>query len=243
MRLLLTRPQIDDDPLERMLRAVGHEVVREPLLTIEHVSPGEIEPAGLQAVVATSANSLRGWLPAPDLTAIPLFAVGNATARAAREIGFAAVTAGETGAQDLAATLLARLDPAKGRVIYLRGEDVAYDLEAPLWAAGYDVDSRRVYRAVPVAKFSSRTLAALSTGQIGGVVLLSPRTTQSYLRLIAQHGLGEVARGLVHFCLSERVAAQLTGTSNARIRIPARPNLQELVALIGAEATQSGPTV
>jgi len=243
MRLLLTRPFIDDDPLVAMLWAAGHEVLREPLLTLEHFPPGEIEAAGLQAVVATSANALRGWAPAPALTAIPFFAVGSATARAARQTGFSNVTAGETGAQDLVAMLMARLDPAKGRVIYLRGEDVAYDLEAPLRAAGYDVDSRTVYRAVPVAELRPETLTALNVGGIGGVVLLSPRTTQAYLRIINQYGLRDVASRLTHFCLSERVAAQLTADGIARIRVPARPNLQELVALIGAEATQSGPTV
>lgn len=243
MRLLLTRPLTDDDPLEAMLRAAGHDLLREPLLTLEHFPPGEIGAAGLQAVVATSANALRGWVPAASIAGKPFFAVGGATARSARQAGFGNVTAGEVGAQDLAAMLLAHLDPAKGRIVYLRGEDVAYDLEGPLRAAGFFVDSRRVYQAAPVAQFSPGTLAALNRGQIGGVVLLSPRTTQSYLRLINQHGLHGAADRLTHFCLSERVAAQLTAESNAKISIPARPNLQELVALVSAQATQSGPTV
>ena len=239
MRLLLTRPITGDDRLEALLRSGGHNVVVEPLLTIEQLPCGPIEAAGLQAVVATSSNALRALGQNMQLNGLPLFAVGAATARLAREHGFNTVVEGQAGAGELAELLIASLKPGRGAVLYLRGEDVAFDLDAALQTAGLTVDSRRIYRAVPAKGLSASTTASLTAGGFEGIVLMSPRTAEIYLRLADHAGVLVRLQGLVHFCISNRVAAPLIAKGLGRVCVPARPSLQELVALIELEATHS----
>ena len=239
MRLLLTRPRTDDDQLAAMLLAAGHQLISDPLLSIEALPLAPIALAGLQAIAVTSSNAVRALAPSPAMTRLPLYAVGAATARLARARGFQTIVESDTDARALAGTLASQLDPGLGAVLYLRGEDIAFDLAAALRAANFPVEHRITYRANPADRFSSETGAALAANALDGVVLLSPRTTGVYLRLVKQAGFLDRLARLQHYCLSDRVAEPLLASGLTNASAPARPNLQELVALIGLNATQS----
>ena len=242
MRLLLTRPKSDDDPLPGLLEAAGHSIIVEPLLSVESLQPAPLIEGVMQAVVATSANAIRaakgGALLGPVL-ALPLFAVGTATATAARDAGFKHIVEGPGTARDLVPFMLARLKPQDGGILYLRGELVAFELAPELGQAGLDVQERIVYRAVPASAFSPLALKGLRQGKIDGVVLLSPRTATIYAGLVSAAGLSPEIHKPAHYCLSDRVAAPLAALPAVTTRIATRPSLQELVALIGLDATQS----
>ena len=242
MLLLLTRPKSGDDPLPGLLLAANHSVIIEPLLTVEALSAGTLDVSGLQAVAATSANAIRAAKAQSVLGPVlhlPLFAVGTATAAAARDAGFQHVVEGPGTARDLAAFMLARLQPKDGGVAYLRGESVAFELAPALTEAGFPVRERIVYRALPAQNLAAATLKALKRGEVGGVVLLSPRTASIYAGLIADAGLSTGLQGTLHYCLSDRVASALASLPGVSTRTAIRPNLQELVALIGLDAKQS----
>ena len=242
MRLLLTRPKSDDDPLPGLLETAGHSIIIEPLLSVESLQPAAFIEVLLQAVVATSANAIRAAkssaLLAPVLE-LPLFAVGTATATAARDAGFKHIVEGPGTARDLVAFMLARLQPQEGGILYFRGEHVAFELAPELTQAGLIVQECIVYRAVPAVSFTVPTLKALRQGKIDGVVLLSPRTAAIYAGLVSAAGLSPEIRKPAHYCLSDRVAAPLAALPGVTARISTRPALQELVALIGLDATQS----
>jgi hypothetical protein len=56
---------------------------------------------------------------------------------------------------------------------------------------------------------------------------------------VAQAGVGEAARGIVHFCLSEAVGLELETLGTVPIAVARRPNSQEMLALIAREAPDS----
>ena len=92
MRLLVTRPEPDANRQAEALAKRGHDPVLAPLLTIEFLNGVPLELAGAQALIVTSRNALRPLALHPDLDValqLPLFAVGEATARAAAQLGFA----------------------------------------------------------------------------------------------------------------------------------------------------------
>ncbi len=71
--------------------------VLSPLLVIEQAKDVALDLDGAQALIVTSRNALRALSQHPALDAarrLPLFTVGGATAKAARELGFAKVTKG-----------------------------------------------------------------------------------------------------------------------------------------------------
>ena len=242
MHLLLTRPTSDDDPLPDLLRARGHSVTHDPLLRIDVLAAPKIDVSGLQVIAVTSSNALRALSLSPllpRLRSVPVFAVGDATAAAATALGFSDVRRGEGTAKDLLPAIVADLKPAAGAVLYLRGEEIAFDLSAPLTASGFAVQNAVVYRAVAAKAFASETIAGFARGAITGVVLMSPRTAETYVHLAETAGLASELSFLKHYCLSQRVAEPLGDLPDVSVRIARRPNLQELVALIDLDATQS----
>ncbi len=242
MHLLLTRPKSDDDPLPELLRARGHTSVHDPLLRIDFLPLPIIDAANLQAIVVTSSNALRaiaGTKALTDLLHIPLYTVGIATANYSKTLGFSRIFPGNSSVSPMILPLLSRIETGWGPVLYLRGEDVAFDLGKPLRDAGHEVQEAVVYRAVAAKAFAAETIAGLARGAITGVVLMSPRTAETYVHLAETAGLVSELSFLPHYCLSERVAAPLGELADVHVRTPKRPNLQELVALIDLDATQS----
>ena len=103
MRLLVTRPEPDATRQAEILAAHGHEPVVAPLLLIEPATDVILDLGGAQALIVTSRNALRALSSHPDLALslrLPFFAVGEATAKAATDLGFAKVTAGPGTGED-----------------------------------------------------------------------------------------------------------------------------------------------
>src|SRR5512136_904975 len=102
MAVLVTRPHPDDEATAAGLRARGFEVLKAPMLRFEPVAFHDDGEANYGAVIVTSANALRGLTPHlkdSPLLKLPLFAVGEHTAAAARQAGFenVIVASGDAG--------------------------------------------------------------------------------------------------------------------------------------------------
>ena len=116
MRALVTRPRDDAAEISEALSTRGFEVVTAPMLIIE--STGAVPDLdGAQAVMFTSANGARAFATATPERDIPVFTVGDATAKCALSLGFGRVES--AGADSLALVRLvgATLDPATGDLL------------------------------------------------------------------------------------------------------------------------------
>jgi uroporphyrinogen III methyltransferase/synthase len=87
MRIVVTRAEAQADSLVASLEALGHEVVRCPLIRIEALGDDPIDPAAYDWVVVTSPNGAHEL--ARRLAAAPkhLAAIGSGTAEALRGHG------------------------------------------------------------------------------------------------------------------------------------------------------------
>jgi uroporphyrinogen-III synthase len=59
VRIVLTRPQSQNEELARRLRELGHEVVSTPLVAIEPLGDEPIDVGGYEWVIVTSVNGAR----------------------------------------------------------------------------------------------------------------------------------------------------------------------------------------
>lgn len=240
MRLLLTRPESPDgDALKTELQARGHAVTSAPLLDV--VLTGSLPPLeGVQALIVTSRNGLRGLDAATDAVRnLTVYAVGAATAARATQAGFRNIVAGDGGARELAGLIRARARPEDGALLHLAGEQVAFDLKSALAQHGFEVRPHTVYRTEPAAVLPQAARDGLETAAFDGVVLMSPRTAKVYGGLVAAAGLTGATQGLVHFCLSEAVAQELGALGPVNAVVAQAPNSQEMLALIAREASDS----
>jgi len=87
MRVIVTRPRAQAEPLAERLRELGHDVVLCPLIEIEPLGDGPVDVDGYDWVVVTSANG-AGELARRRTGTMPrLAAVGPGTAEALRRHG------------------------------------------------------------------------------------------------------------------------------------------------------------
>src|ERR1700726_3634858 len=112
MAVLVTRPSPDDEATASALRARGYDVLRAPMLRFEPVAFHDDMNARYGAVIVTSTNALRGielHLKGHRLLELPLFAVGEQTAIAARRAGFTHVISANGDAAGLRDLVLAKV--------------------------------------------------------------------------------------------------------------------------------------
>jgi uroporphyrinogen-III synthase len=222
MRLLVTRPEPDNERTAVALRAHGHEVV-------EAVTDADLGAPPWSAVLLTSANGARAFASHPrrgELLALPVLAVGRSSADAALAVGFADVISADGDAGDLARLIAERFAGSPHPLLYLAGEDRSGELAVP----GLTVHTVVVYRAAQAKRFPSEARTALEQGKIDGVLHFSRRSVESYLD--CSRDIIGPALAPAHYCLSARAAEPLRLAGATRIAVASRPDEASLLALV-----------
>jgi uroporphyrinogen-III synthase len=234
MRLLVTRPEPDGERTAKHLRARGFDVLLAPLLRVETIPNAALGPGPWSALAITSANAARAVAQharREELLPLPVFAVGQRSAEAARGAGFSYVVSADGKESDLVDYIFKNLRP-DSPLLYLAGEDRAGDLAADLAAKGIAVQTVTVYRAIPAAELTPGVQAALAGGEIDGVLHFSRRSAAAFVHCAEQAGIRERALAATHYCLSPQVAEPLASAGAGTIAIARRPDEAALMALI-----------
>jgi uroporphyrinogen-III synthase len=234
MRVVLTRPKEDSERTAEAVRARGHDVLVAPLLRIEPVN-AELRP-NWGGVIITSANAAAALAAHPareGLSKLPVFAVGQRSADAAREVGFTDITTAGGDVRDLVRTIVERRADAKGPLLYLAGEDRSGDLLGDLTVHGIAAELVVVYRAV-AAPLPMALLRALRANQVDAVLHFSRRSAESYIAGSVAMGAATVALAVRHVCLSEQVAEPLRNAGAKRVAVAMRPDEAAMIELLGS---------
>ena len=230
MRLVVTRPQADSERTAATLRARGHDVLVAPLMRVEPVAADLSGTWG--GVIITSANApgaIAGKPGCKGLFKLPLFAVGQRSADAARQAGFSDVTSAGGDVRDLVQLIAERHADASAPLLYLAGEDRAADLVGELIVHGIAAEMAVVYRAA-TAPFPPKLTVALQGGEVDAILHFSKRSAENYLTGAAQAGVEKQALAVRHICLSAQIAEPLSRAGASRIAIAPRPDEVALIA-------------
>lgn len=256
--ILVTRPADDAGPLMEALDRLGYEPLLVPMLRIRPNDDAPFDLGDGAGFLFTSANGVRalarraglaGVL--PQALRLPAYAVGDATARAAREAGFVQVESASGDVYALAELTAVRRRPEDGPLLHVAGTDVAGDLAGMLGERGFSVRRFALYQAVAAERLDPAAYAALESGTAAGAAFFSPRTARSFVNLAIDAGAtnraSALCRNTVAYCLSEAVAAALLtgGTAGgtggagdplgwAATRVARAPDQSSLLALLAA---------
>ncbi len=237
MHLLVTRPEPDASLLADTLRGLGHKVLVAPLMQVV-VRDFSIDPAGVQAVLFTSANGVRAFAeqigaPPDGMTA---FAVGKASAQLARDAGWMEVEAADGDVDALAALVAAKLAPDDGSLLHVSGKAAAGDLAGALTAQGFTVNRVVGYEARLAEILPESVASRLSAGDLDGVLLFSPRSARVLADLAEKAGLSGKLAAVDAYCLSPAVADALTARISApesvKCKVATAPETPHLIALL-----------
>lgn len=238
MKLIITRPAEDGRRQAASFAALGHQTMLRPLMDVVFPRLTPLRLQGVQALIATSRNALRGLARNGTFDAaarLPTYCVGESTASLAREIGFSDVIQGKGAAKDLIPIITDATTPEAGALLYMTGQQLAFDLEKPLKARGFAVPRVIIYEAREADK---STLAAFAeTLRPGvGVILMSPRTAAICVSVIKQFKLQREAAAATWYCFSGAVARPLREFEGLTVAIACRPTEEDLMELIGPAA-------
>lgn len=215
------RPEPGNRATIARLADAGVDAVSLPLFAVQALDWSLPDPASFDALVLTSANAVR-W--AGDglsaLRGLPVHAVGQATATAARDAGFDIMA---TGDADADALLAAMARAGISRALHLGGRE---SMITPGQGAGAIVrQSIPVYASEPVP-VPARALAALA----GGVALLhSPRAARRLATLMDAAGF---ARSLITIAALSPAVAMAAGGGWSAIWSASVPSDEALVRLV-----------
>ncbi len=231
---LITRPEEDARPLAEALQKRGVAVLIEPLLAIRllpEAAEGLVHDLdGVQALLFSSANGARAFAALSPRRDIGALAVGDATAAAARSLGFAAVESAQGDIKELARLAAQRLKPADGPLFHAAGSAVAGDLAQLLAGSGFELRRRMLYESRPAEAFSAEALAALKKGAIDLVLLFSPRTAATFAELAKAAGIP--CRTMTALALSPNVAQAVGALEWQSVETAAAPDLPAMLALV-----------
>lgn len=229
--VLVTRPEPGAGATAARLAALGFSPVVLPLTKIVATPPSASGPC--DAVVTTSANALR-HAPADYLanfTDKRLYAVGAATAAAARQAGFTDIAVAAGTALDLAG-LIAR-DAAPGaRLLHLAGRDRTAGFESALRREGFGVEIVETYRAEELFHETGFIRQRLNDAVLWGALAFSERGGLLLAALAGREGLSHLFEGTRFFCISDKVAATLAGRLTL---VAAEPSEEAVLALLSSQ--------
>jgi uroporphyrinogen-III synthase len=231
MAVLVTRPHPDGESTAADLRARGFEVLLAPVLRFEPVAFRDDEDARYGAVIVTSANAVRGiesHLNASRLLKLPLFAVGEHTAAAARRAGFETVISanGDAGAlrQLVEASVKTKALKKTSTLLHLAGADLARDLAGELGARGFSVVTLTTYRMAPVSGLPRETCEAFAANRVEAVLHYSRRSARAFLDAARAAGVEISALSIPHCCISDGVASVVRDAGAMQVMVAASPD-------------------
>jgi uroporphyrinogen-III synthase len=208
-KVVVLRPNPGADSSLNALKQAGVDAVWVPLFEVRRHDWKAPDPSGFDGILLTSANALAfAGDELKKLLQLPVYAVGPATAKFARSMGFKVAKFGNAGI-----TRFLKQIPHDLKLVHLVGED--------------RLEYRLVWQKVePITVYSSERVEKVDEGQLDGNVVMvhSPR---------AGKALAEIAKdkGSISVVAISKQAAAACGTGWKDLIHSEEPNDAEMVTL------------
>lgn len=136
----------------------------------------------------------------------PVFAVGRASASAARRLGYKHVFAGPSDGAALAEMILSQTSYDIANLCWLRAAKISFDITKALAQAGYQSKAQIVYEMCPEQALPDAIISAFQEGKITGIMALSKAQLSQFQLLLDFHDLWHCARTCALYAVSDPVA-------------------------------------
>ena len=238
--VLNTRPLEDAAELNERLLQLGMTVVSEPLLQISFFDELAPELKKFKALILTSRNGARAFRRVSAQRDIPVFAVGDSTARFAKEAGFKQVLSADGNVEALAALVARTIEPLSGPLLHVAGSVTAGDLSGELQRLGYKIVREVMYESRISEELSTRTTQMIRNGAVDCIALFSPRTARTFAKLAEYSGILDCCGDMFVVCLSPAVALPVNGIPWRQVLIANEPKSEALMQLFGKLEVEYG---
>ena len=232
MRIWVTRTSPDAEATAERLRALGHAPLVAPVLEVRLIESPRPMLDGVGALAFTSRNGVAAFVAICAGRDLPVFVVGEATARAARAAGFARVQSADGDVTALADLIVRGRNGFSGVLLHPGAHAPAEDLPGALKPHGVLARSHPVYRTDP-ARLPVAVTAALAARplELDGVLVHSPRAAEY---LAALPDLQRAAQLIDAYCISAAAAAPLRSLDLRSVAVAPHPDETALLNLLSS---------
>ena len=209
MHVLLTRHLEDCSEMILKFQSLGNQVSHLPLLKIEHLDYGEINFLDYKGIIFTSANAIKFLNTKTIDKKFLCFCVGSATEKKARSIGFQNVIAAEGNVQNLKELILQNFGSKDGKLVYVSGETISFELDKELLKEGYDIKRIINYRTNHNENFDQEFIKQLKQKIPDIVYIYSNNSASSFLNFIKINQLENLWMNTNLMCIGEKTSTIL----------------------------------
>ena len=209
MHILLTRPLEDCSEIILRFKTLGHQVSHLPLLRIDKIKYNDINFSEFKGIIFTSANAVKFLEVKTIDKKILCFCVGNATEKKARSVGFQNVIAAEGNVENLKELILQNFDHKYGKLIYVSGETISFDLEGLLLQKGYNIKRIINYQSNHNLKFDDDFIEKLKNNIPDMVYVYSQNSALSFLNFIKIYQFQDLWMNTNLMCMGEKTSTIL----------------------------------
>ncbi|MGA0603474.1 uroporphyrinogen-III synthase [Caulobacter sp. KR2-114] len=224
-RIWVTRASPGAEATAARLTALGLQPVVAPLLQVRPIADARLDLTDVCAIAFTSANGVRAFAERAPERGFKVFAVGAATAEAARKARFSTVLSTDGDVAALARALASRRRELTGVILHPGAAEPAGDLAGELEAQGLAVRAVALYETVE-APLPEGFVEALPG--FAAALLHSPKAARVLKDLLKAHP----TPSLKVFGLSKAVIRPLQRTELAERAAAPEPNEPALLALL-----------
>lgn len=207
-RIWITRAQPGAAATAARVREMGHEAFVAPLLEVRNLPEPGLDLEGVGSLAFTSSNGVRAFAELTKDRSLRVFAVGQATAQAAKAAGFKRVLSADGDVAALAEGIAVRRAELTGAVLHPGAAELAGDLAGVLKRNGIEARQVILYDTV-AATLTPAELARLPEMDVA--LVHSPKAAQALAAVLRAQPLPQ----LRVLCLSKAVLQPLVRTKVA----------------------------
>ena len=209
MHVLFTRPIDDSKDLILKFKSLGHIVSSIPVISVKKKEYSKIDFSSFKGIIFTSSNAIK-FLDTKLLDKnIKCFCVGNATELLAKEKGFQNIFSAEGNVNNLKEIILQNFKSSEGKLLYVSGETITFELDKFLISEGLKVERVINYSSDPIEKFNEILIDDLKNNVPDIVYIYSQNSAISFKNLIKNYNLQNHWMNTNLMCISEKTSSVL----------------------------------
>ena len=209
MHILLTRPLEDCSNLIVRFKELGHTVSHLPVIKIKKLEHNQLEFNDYTAFIFTSTNSIKNLNLENINKTIKCFCVGTSTEKFARKVGFQNVISSDGNVRALKELILQNHDKKDGKLLYISGEFISYNLDKDILKEGYDISRLINYSVDHNDEIKAEIIEELKKNIPDIVYIYSENSAKSFLNIVKNYDLIDSWMNTNLMCIGEKTSSVL----------------------------------